>query len=141
MYRTHSAFLVLVFSVITLGIYWLVYISKEAKITNTICGSKIGGVLAYIFLGIITCGIYIIVHECLIIETRSKWLESHGSHSNVSIVSYLVWLILGVIIIIGPFIAFIKYVHQQNILIRSYGQGDKNASKHIEHESTSYVSL
>jgi len=115
----------IIFSIITFGIYGLYWIHKLAKDVNAICegdGKKTWGLLAYILLGPITLGIYNLVW----VYTLGDRLQDNGPKYNLTIKEgggiVLLWLIAGALIIVGPFIAIHIIIKNTNALADEYNK-------------------
>ena len=116
-------FIVLLLSLITCGIYSLVLLHIISRDTNIACqkdGKHTRGLLAFILLSIITFGIYGLVWQLLLIHRWQKFAENEGLEPKCTIVSYILWLVFGQLIIIGPFVAFAKYIKGFNQVCAIY---------------------
>jgi hypothetical protein len=115
----------IIFSIITFGIYGLYWTHKLAKDVNTICegdGKKTSGFPKYFLLGIITLGIYGLV-----------WLYKLGNRLQDNAPKYnltfkesggtiLLWYIFGSFIIVGPIIAMHIIIKNTNALADEYNK-------------------
>lgn len=115
----------ILFSIITLGLYGFYWIYKLAKDVNTICegdGKKTGGLLKWLLLGIVTLGIYNLVWLYMLGER----LQDNGKKYDVTIKEggslVLLWYILGILIIIGPFMAVHIIIKNTNALADAYNK-------------------
>lgn len=94
-------------SLITLGIYGLVFWSRVAKDVNSVCaydGKKTRGIWFLLFISLITAGIYAVVWN---FKLASRIIDGAGHYSvtaDLSMSSYVLWCILGLFIAIGPII-------------------------------------
>lgn len=111
------------FSLITLGIYGLVFISRLAKDLNIACeydGKRTRGLIGLILLGIITFGVYSIVWQLSIISRIDYGANHYGVKSSTSITSYILWHTLGALILVGPIIANVKLWRTTNRVCQAY---------------------
>lgn len=116
-------FVCLILTVITFGIYELYLLHVMARETNISCkedNKHTMGLLLLILLSLLTCGIWSIVWMCLIISRWEEKARRCGEHPSCSILAYLLWSILGSLIIIGPLIAFILMMKGFNQANRLY---------------------
>lgn len=107
----------IVFSILTLGIYGLYIIHAAAKETDETCkedGKNTKGLLLYILFSILTLGIYGLVWSYNIIERWGSFIRKRGQTPRVSGGTYLLWLIVGAAIGIGPLVAQYLYLHAWN---------------------------
>ena len=114
-----------IFSLITFGIYGLYWIHKLAKDVNTICegdGKKTGGLLKYLLLGLITFGIYDLVWVYMLGDRLQDNAPKYTLAFKESGGTVLLWLILGSIVIIGPFIALHIIIKNTNALADEYNK-------------------
>ena len=116
-------FLVLLLTIITFGIYMLYLIHVMAKDTNEACkedGNNTWGLGLYLLLSIFTFGIGPIIWQCMIISRWENYAGKNGEIPKCTIISYLLWYILGSFIIIGPIIAFVKFIKGFNQTCKIY---------------------
>jgi hypothetical protein len=108
----------LIFSFLTLGIYGLYIIHAAAKETDETCkedGKNTKGLLLYIVFSILTLGIYGLVWSYNIVERWAKFLRNRNQTPRLNGGGmYLIWLILGSFIGIGPLIAQYLFLHTWN---------------------------
>jgi len=112
-------------SLITFGIYGLYWIYKLAKDVNAICdgdGKKTGGLLKYLLLGLITFGIYDLVWVYMLGDRLQDNAQKYNITIKESGGTVLLWLILGSLIIIGPFIALHIIIKNTNALAEEYNK-------------------
>ncbi|MBE6555976.1 MAG: AI-2E family transporter [Ruminococcaceae bacterium] len=103
----------LVLSVVTLGIYPLYLIEVMSECTNIACcrdGKRTWGVFPYVFLGIVTLGIYPLIWHCQMIRRFREQCKEHGEECRISLKFYLLWSLLGFPILVGPLIAFYRFL-------------------------------
>ena len=125
MIKKRNLALLVVFSIITLGIYGLYWIHKLAKDVNTICegdGKKTGGLLKCLLLGIITLGIY----DMVLLYMLGDRLQDNAPRYDLTLKesgnTVLLWYILGAFIIVGPFIAMHIIIKNTNALADEYNR-------------------
>lgn len=122
--KTNRSLLKLIlFSLLTLGIYALYFWYKYAQDMNVVCagdGKKTRGILARIVFTVLTLGIYEFVWMYGAGERISRNAYKRGLHVNTTGGNVLLWYILGAFIIIGPFIAIHKLIDGLNVLCESY---------------------
>ncbi len=117
MLKTNRGFWKLFFlSLITLGIYSLFFIHNMAKEANTVDanGKNVGGLLAYILLSTITLGIYGLVWNYKVCEKFANSIVRRGGQPNFDGGKWILWMIVGALIIVGPLVALVKQIHLWN---------------------------
>ncbi|MFY9364052.1 MAG: DUF4234 domain-containing protein [Bacteroidales bacterium] len=119
--------LTLLYSILTLGFYTLYLIYAFAKETNTACaadGKRTQGLVVYLLLGLVTCGIYPIVWECLWINRCNAYLIRHNKPEGLQVSTYLLtlflfgWMTLGIMYLV----VFCKRLYLQNAVNATYNQ-------------------
>ena len=110
----HSLLKFILLSIVTLGIYSIVWHSRLSTEINIIASRYDGrrttnGALVYLLLGWITFGIAILVWEHNISNRMGAELNRRGINYKHGAADYWLWCILGAFIIVGPFI----YIHKQ----------------------------
>ncbi|ADE19611.1 DUF4234 domain-containing protein [Mycoplasma crocodyli] len=119
----NSAIRIFLFSLVTFGIYGLFFLHRVAKETNQICQGdrrKTGGLLAFIILGIITFGIYVLVWKFKILSRRRLFLEKNGRKGVASQTVYLLWALL--FFPVAPIYFYFKGTWQHNAICEVYNQ-------------------
>ena len=112
-------------SLITLGIYGLYFISVIANDANIVCEGdqkKTRGLVAYILLSLITLGIYAVVWELMLVNRIDNVAPRYELKSEIGVGGYLLWCILGSLIIVGPIIAEYKFFKNMNAVCYMYNQ-------------------
>ena len=107
---------IILLSIITFGIYGLYVthmMAKEANLVDT-NGKKIGGLLAFIFLSAITLGIYGIYWFYKVTEKFGNSVRASGGTPRITGGGFLLWALVGSLIVIGPLVAYVKLVHLWN---------------------------
>jgi protein-S-isoprenylcysteine O-methyltransferase Ste14 len=131
MIKKRSLALLILFSIITLGIYGLYWIHKLAKDVNAICewdGKKTGGLLKYLFFGLITLGIYAWVWLFLLGDRLQDTAPRYGLTFKESGGIILLWYLLGSFIIVGPFVAMYIIIKNVNALAAEYNKKNTAAA-------------
>lgn len=108
---------VLLLNIITFGIYgcYLVYaMAREVNLSCAADGKKTNGLIVMFLLSIITFGIYSFIWMYGV-SNRMKNAGADIDGSNV-----LLWVILGSLIIVGPFIAMYKIIKALNYVNAQY---------------------
>lgn len=121
-------FVCLLLTFITLGIYGLYLIHCVAKETNISCkedGKNTMGLLLYILLSIVTFGIWGIIWTCLVISRWENKASQAKEQPKCTLVSYLLWSILGSLIFVGPIVAYAKMIGGLNQANRLYNSSNK----------------
>ena len=127
MLKTNRGFLkLLLFSFITLGIYSYYFIHKMAKEANLVDESskRVGGLIAYVFLSLITLGIYCWIWNYRVCEKFANTVRRGGRSPRITGGGWLLWTLIGSLIVIGPLVALVKQIHSWN---------DANAVYNAEH--------
>lgn len=112
-------------SFITLGIYGLYYIYKLAQEVNLTCskyGKDVGGLGFFFLMSIITLGIYSLYWNYRVCEKMSDCVKESGGKPRITGGSWLLWEIVGAIIIVGPIVANVKQIHIWNDVNAIYNQ-------------------
>ncbi|MDR3259690.1 MAG: DUF4234 domain-containing protein [Fusobacteriaceae bacterium] len=143
-----SLLLLLVFTIITLGIYGLYWHYKFAKDINTVCegdGNHTRGLLACLFFGLITLGIYNLVWLYMVEDRMQDNAPRYGFHIKEGGGTILLWYILGTFIVVGPFIAayiLIKNINALGSAYNKYGLPvDESSNNFIEKKEKIGISL
>jgi amino acid transporter len=115
----------ILFSGITCGIYGWWRIHVLARDVNVMCkgdGKKTRGLLALFFLGLITFSIY----NWVWLYNVGERLQDSGSQYGITIKeggsALLLWMLLGSLIVIGPFIALYILFKNVNALADEYNR-------------------
>ena len=129
MLKTNRGFWKLFFlTIITLGIYSLFFIHNMAKEANIVDenGKHVGGLLAYIFLSLITLGIYSLYWNYKVCEKFGFSVIASGGKPRITGGGWLLWYLVGSLIIVGPIVALVKQIHLWN---------DANAAYNARHSA------
>jgi len=101
-------------SIVTLGIYSIIWHSKISTDINSIASRYDGrrtmnGALVYLLLSWLTFGIALLVWKHNISGRIGKEVERRGLGYKISSADFWLWCILGSIILVGPMI----YIHKK----------------------------
>jgi|LSQX01.2.fsa_nt_gb hypothetical protein len=123
--RTDYKFIKVFFlSIITLGIYGLVIYHKTVKDVNTVCtphdNKKTMGFIPALLLTLPSFGIVMLVWQHRIANRIGAELARRNSAVKLSAKDFWCWNILGVLIIVGPFVYASKYFKAINAMNQSY---------------------
>lgn len=114
-------------SIITLGIYAIVVMTQVTNDMNTIAcrydGKKTTHYcLVFFLLGPITVGIYTLIWYHMLCERMATELRRRRIDYNFDAATFWLWGILGVLIIVGPFIFRYKFFKSINYLCADYNR-------------------
>ena len=115
----------IIFCIITLGIYSLYLLYREAKETNAACaedGQHTRGLLGLLFLSLITFGIYGLVWRCNWISRCNNFLTRNQTPQGLQISTYLptVFLLGHLTLGIMYFVVTAKELYLQNSVNHIY---------------------
>lgn len=113
MRTTRSFWRAFLLTIVTLGIYPIYLVESIAADTNISCsrdGKRTWGAFPFFTLGIVTLGIFPLVWHCLVINRYRHLCEQNGEECRITLKFYLLWSLLGVFTIVGPFIALAKFI-------------------------------
>lgn len=132
MVKRRSFIVCLLLSIITFGIYGIYLSYCVGKETNDICRddglNQMNYVCAFL-LGLVTLGIYPTVWTCTVMNRlRIKGNKLGFGQRMYSDTSYIVWGTVGLLILVGPFIAFHHFIAQINFFadVRPVPNGGSN---------------
>lgn len=112
------------FSVITLGIYSLVFLHKLAADVNEACendGSHTAGLGKYLLLNIVTCGIYSYVWSFSLAERLADNAVRYGMTFREKGAAVLSWSTFGILLFgIGPLVALHMMIKNTNAICGAY---------------------
>lgn len=100
-------------TIVTLGIYPFYLQEIIAQTTNIACRrdrKRTWGAFPFIVLSILTLGIFPIIWHCTVIRRFQNYCRASGERCHVSIKYYLCWTLIGLPILVGPFIAIARFL-------------------------------
>ena len=103
----------LLLSVVTLGIYPLYLTEIMAENINLACvrdGKRTWGWVPLLLLGVVTLGIFPLFWHCQVISRMNRHAEHYGYKPLITHKFYLLWTMVGALCIVGPFIAFYRFL-------------------------------
>jgi hypothetical protein len=117
MLKTNRGFWKLFFlCIITLGIYslYLIYrMAKEANLDDP-DSKKVPGLIVMILLSVITVGIYGLVWNYRVNEKFAAAVRRGGGQPKFDGGKWLLWTLVGSLILVGPLVALVKSLHLWN---------------------------
>lgn len=122
--RSFGMFLLL--SIITFGIYSIIFFYNYVEDLNVVCAKDGKSSMNYIvvwLLSLVTGGIFMYVWYYMIGDRLEQNCRAYGVPSSSSGTSLLLWSLLGSLIIVGPFIAQYKMIEDLNNLSIAYNNG------------------
>ncbi len=102
----------LVLSIVTLGIYPLYIVSVIAQSTNIACRNdkkRTWGAFAFILFSILTVGIFPLIWHCRVITRFGDYCKANGEQCVITKKFYLAWTTIGLLTLVGPFIALARF--------------------------------
>lgn len=114
-------------SILTLGIYSLVVDAHISEDINVVCsrydGKKTMNFWLLTFIvGPLTCGIGYLVWRHKLNARMGAELKRRNIDYNFGAADYWLWCILGVLIIVGPFVYLYKYLKAINLINADFNQ-------------------
>lgn len=114
-------------SIVTLGIYLIVYFSSISSDINVIASRYDGKktmhfCLLFFLVSPITCGIATFVWYHKISSRIGSELHRRGIQYHFGAADYWLWNVLGTIIFVGPFIYIYKLSKAMNLLANHFNQ-------------------
>lgn len=113
----------IILTIITFGIYSLLFWHGYARDMNIVCsgdGKTTRGIIFRIVFSVLTLGIYEFVWLYSAGERIATNVQSRNLFCTTTGSSILLWYILGSFIIIGPFVAIHKLINGLNVLSADY---------------------
>lgn len=123
--RERSLVKYILLNLITLGIYGIVVFCQMGNDVNKICEGDNKAQMPYILallLGLVTLGIYPIYWVYKAMNRLNDNAYRYGIRAEYSGSDYLLWMILGAWIFIGPFVAIHHYMKNLNLFSIVYDQ-------------------
>jgi hypothetical protein len=108
---------------VTLGIYQLYRLHVLARDVNTMCegdGKETTGLLLFIIFCILTVGIYGIIWLFMLGDRIQANGTKYGLNITENGSTVLLWYLLGMFIIVGPFVAYHIVFKNVNAMIDVY---------------------
>ena len=134
-----SWFLVLIFTILTVGIYGIYFYHIMARDTNIACsydGKKTSGVFKYILFSLLTFGLYSIIWEYKILSRWKNQAENNGEQAKLSPNLYLILNILLSFTGICTLIAF--YLRIMGLNQMCYLYNETNPEEKIDHSKDNW---
>lgn len=131
--QDRSLGMLILLSILTCGIYPYYFWYKMAEDVNIICygdGEETTGGAAMILLFMFTCGIYPYIWHYKLGNRLQNNAKRYGMDFSESGTTVLLWLILGMFIVIGPYIAVYILIKNTNNLARAYNNGQGRGNQY-----------
>lgn len=128
MIKTRSFIAFLLLSIITCGIYGIIYWYQFNEDVNTLCegdGRTTSNFIVVILLSIITCGIYMWVWYYKEADRLYCVAPKYGTTVSEDGTKVILFMLLGLIIAIGPFIGMYILTNNINKLAVEYNAGKR----------------
>ena len=106
-------------SIITFGIYGIVWFYVMTRDINSVVGEdgkKTDPGIATL-LAFITCGIYPLIWFYMQGDRMKAAGDAKGANISDTGTIYLLWILLGSFILIGPIVAYVKFLKNYNTLV------------------------
>jgi len=125
--KERSFFVYILLSIITCGIYGIVFWYQYVNDLNTICdgdGKETQNYVVVFLLTIVTCGIYNYIWLYGMGNRLQESAPRYGLTFSENGTSVLMWYLFGSLLCgIGPFIAMHILIKNMNVLAKRYNQG------------------
>ena len=111
--------------IITFGIYPLYLIELMAECTNVACvrdNKRTRGLIPYLLLSVITLGIFGLIWHVGVIRRWRDHAEAHGETCPVTGKFFVLWMVPGVLCVVGPCIAFARLLRGFNQTCRIFNE-------------------
>ena len=118
-----NMWLYLLFTILTCGIYTLFFMKKLEKDVNTMCKGDGKVTMNYwlvLLLSCLTCGIWGWVWLYQVCDRVYSNGARYGVQTSCSGSTYLLWVLLGSLICVGPFVACYKMFDDLNNVGTAY---------------------
>ena len=112
-------------SVCTVLIYPLYLIEITAQYTNLACAKdnkRTWGVFSYLLANIFTLGLFGYFWHCSVISRWQDYCEEHGVECPITHKYFLLWGLLGLPTVVGPFFAFSRFLKGLNLVAQLYNK-------------------
>ncbi len=114
----------IVLSILTCGIYGLIFVHELSADLNTMCegdGKKTPGLGKLILFTILTCGIYSWFYYYNIGNRLAENAPRYGLHFSENGTTVLMWQVFGVLLCgIGPYVAMHIIIKNTNSMAQAY---------------------
>lgn len=115
---------VIVFTIVTCGIYPLFFYHGLSRDVNIICegdGKHTRGIFEYIVFSILTCGIYPYIWIFGVANRMCNYAADHGVRIREDGTTIILWYLFGILVCgIGPFVALYYICNNINIISDIY---------------------
>ncbi len=112
-------------SIITLGIYPFYMVEIIAQSTNIACrkdGKRTWGAFAFLLFSIFTLGIFPLIWHSKLITRYENYCHENGQECVTSKKQFLCWALIGLPILVGPFIALAHFLRAFSQMCRIYNE-------------------
>lgn len=112
-------------TVLTLGIYPLYFLETIAVNTNISCsrdGRRTWGILPVLVLTVVTLGVFPLIWHCQVICRIRHYCERHDEEPVGSLKHYLLWTLVGLPTLVGPLIAYARFLKAYNQSCRLFNE-------------------
>ena len=112
-------------SIVTLGIYPLYMTEVISKSTNIACrkdGKRTWGFFPYLVLAIFTLGIFPLIWHIKVLARIRKYCRENGEECVLTRKFFLCWALIGLPIIVGPFIALARFLRAVSQMCAIYNR-------------------
>lgn len=116
---------VLLLSIVTCGIYGLIFWYNYTEDLNKVCqrdGKNTMNFILAMLLTMVTCGIYGFVWYYQIGERLNENSKAYGVQNDLTGASLLLWMFVGSLIVVGPYVAMYKMINTMNALSVEYNK-------------------
>lgn len=125
MHTNRALWRTVLLSIVTVGIYPLYLIELMAECTNVAClkdGKRTRGLIPYLFLSVLTLGIFGLVWHAGMIRRWRAYAAEHGETCVVTPKFFVLWVMPGIFCVVGPFIAFARLLRGLNQMCRIFNE-------------------
>ena len=120
----------ILFTLLTLLIYPFYLVEVIAQSVNIACkddNKRTWGWFPFIFASIFTLGIYVVIWHCQVIHRLCDYCKKNGEECCISWRYYLLWSLVGLPILVGPFIALARFLKAFSQMSHIYNESRKTA--------------
>ncbi len=125
MHTNRSFWRSLLLTIVTFGIYPLYLVELMAECTNVACrqdGKRTRGLIPYLFLSILTLGVFGLLWHASVIRRWRTYAADHGEECPVTVKFFVLWMVPGVLCVVGPLIAFARLLAGFNQMCRIFNE-------------------